>query len=282
MQKRLLMLIDGTFHLYRSYHSLPYLINKQKPITIIYVFLNIIKNLINTFKPSHIAITFDNKNKNFRHKIFNKYKINRPKMPKILSKQIKPLKKIIKFIGINYFLKNGFESDDIIGTISSKAKKYNLPVIISTNDKDLTQLVNKNIKIIDIKNKNILGPLEIKKKYGIKPNLIIDYLSLVGDKIDNIPGIPGIGKKTAIFLLNKIGNLKKIYKNLSIINYLNFRGSKKIKKKIEKNKKNIFLYYNLAKIQTNIQLNFNYSDLIIKKSNIKKLNNIFKKNSLKI
>lgn len=282
-KKKLLILIDGTLHLYRSYYALPTLINKdKKPRGAIYGFLRSIRNLINTYNPTHIAIVFDDSTKNFRNIIYKKYKLNRPKIPKKLLEQFKPLYKIIKYIGFSYFIIPEFEADDVIGTISLNAKKHNLPVIISTTDKDIAQLVNKNIQILDPKSKNILGPTEIKKKFGISPNLIIDYLSLTGDKIDNIPGIPGIGKKTAIVLLKKIGNLKKIYQNLNKINLLNFNCPKKIKNKIVKNKKNAFLSYKLAKLKTNIKLNINYSMLIINKLNIQKLNNVFKNNYLKI
>lgn len=274
------MLIDGTFHFYKSYYALPLLINKKKkPRGAIYGFLKTINKLIKQNKPTHIAIAFDSK-KNFRKKIFKKYKSNRKKIPKNLTKQIKPLYKIIKKIGIKFFIISGIEADDIIGTIATKFKKKT-PIIISTGDKDIAQLVTNTIKLIDNKQK-ILGPKEIIKKFGIKPNIINDYLALVGDRSDNIPGIPGIGKKTAIYLLNNIGNLKKIYKSINKINSLKIKISDNLINTIKKNEKNAFLYYKLTKIYTNINIKINYSDLIIKNSNIKKINKILKNNELNI
>lgn len=274
------MLIDGTFYIYKSYYALPMLINKKKkPIGAIYGFLNILNSLIKQYKPTHIAIAFDSK-KNFRKQIFKKYKSNRKKMPKNLIKQIKPLYKIIKKIGIKFFIIPGIEADDTIGAITLKFKKKT-PIIISTEDKDMAQLVTNKIKLLNNK-KKILGPKEIVEKFGIKPKLINDYLALVGDSSDNIPGIPGVGKKTAVNLLNNIGNLKKIYKNINKIHLLNPKISNNLINTIKKNEKKAFLYYKLTTIYTKTNIKINYSDLIIKQSNINKLNKILKNNQLNV
>lgn len=277
----MLILIDGTYSLYRSYYALPLLINKKKkPRGAIYGFLNTLNSIIKKHKPTYMAIVFDSKKKNFRKKLFKKYKYNRKKMPYNLIKQIRPLYKIIKKIGIKVFDVPGFEADDTIGTIAVKFKKK-IPIIINTCDKDMAQLVTNRIKLLDGK-KNIIGPKEIIKKFGIKPNLIVDYLALSGDYSDNIPGIPGIGKKTAIKLLNNIGNIKKVYENIDKINLYNFNISDNLIEKIKKNKKIAMLSYKLAKIYTKINIKINYSDLIIKNSNIEKIEKILKNNKLEI
>ncbi|WP_367670726.1 5'-3' exonuclease H3TH domain-containing protein [Sodalis-like secondary symbiont of Drepanosiphum platanoidis] len=270
--KKKFLLVDGSIYLYKAYYSAPFLKNSlKKPSGAIFIMINMLKKLFIKYNPQYFLIVFDAGGKTFRHKLFFKYKSNRSSMPENLKKQIKPLYSILKSIGLPLISINGIEADDIIGTLAIKAQNNNFDVFINTDDKDMAQLVSKNINIISINNNILFKSKDIKKKFGINPSLIIDYLSLVGDDSDNIPGVLGIGKKTAIYLLNTIGNIKNIYKFLDKNKKLNISKNKFIKKTLIKNKKIAFLSYKLAKIKTNISLKFNIEKFIIKKPNIKKI-----------
>ncbi|WDR80340.1 hypothetical protein ONB70_01325 [Candidatus Purcelliella pentastirinorum] len=277
MQKKNLFLIDGTYYLYNSYYIFPLLKNNiGEPTGAIFGIINMIYNLIDMFNPKYLAIIFDHKSKNFRNKLFKRYKSNRLPMPTNLIKQIKPVKKIIKYMGIKSICISGIEADDVIGTIAKNyTKKNNNKVFIKTNDQDMFQLITKNIKILTKKNE-ILDKNIILKRYGISPKFKNDHIALSGDKADNIPGISGIGKVTANKLIQIFGNIENIYKNINKINIISIRKKKEIIDQLKKNKKKIFFYKSLATIKTNIKLNISNNDLLIKNQKINKLKKIFK------
>lgn len=273
-----ILLIDGTFFLYRSYYGIPKSKNSFNTSTnAIYGFLKTIKKLLIQYNSKKIVIIFDSKGKTFRNKLFKKYKANRRIMPEDLINQIKPLYKIIKFLGLYILHIKGFEADDIIGTVAKKINKTNNSVLIATGDKDMLQLVTSKVKIINIKSNNIIDTKEIKDKYGFNPKLIIDFIALMGDRCDNIPGIFGIGKKTAQLLIKEIGSLNQIYNNLDKIHALKIRGYKSITEKLIKNKELAFISYKLATINTDIKINFIIENITINKPNEKELLKIFKK-----
>lgn len=247
------LIIDGTFCLYRSYYAFPLLKNKKNDhCGAIYGFLNTLKKLKNTIFPKKIIIAFDSEKKNFRHKIFLQYKQNRKMIPDILKQQIHPLQKIIEYMGILIIMIPKIEADDIIGSIVNTLKKKNTKkIFIFTNDKDIAQLVNQHIFIINSKFQ-ILDRNAIKKKYGIIPKCIPDFLALTGDTSDNIPGVYGIGKKTAIILINKFKYIKNIYKKNNLIKIKEIRNGNNIFKKLTKNKKQAFLSLKLTTIQKNL------------------------------
>lgn len=266
IKKKILMLIDGSNYLYRAYYVFPSLINNYgESIGAIYGVLNMLNSLSKRYYFDELIIIFDTKYKNFRNNLFKEYKANRKPMPINLQKQIIPLFKIIKAMGIPVLSVKGVEADDVIGTLAVKAVQNGNNVLISTSDKDMAQLVSCNINIIDNISNTILGPKEIVFKFGVSPELIIDYLALVGDNIDNIPGVPGIGSKTAQILLQKIGGLNILYKQLNNVSKLKFRGNKNIANQLNKHRDTAFLSYNLAKIKTDVRLNFTYDQLKIKK-----------------
>ncbi|QJC36253.1 hypothetical protein GJT99_01925 [Enterobacteriaceae endosymbiont of Donacia cincticornis] len=263
--KKKIILIDGTFYLYRAYYALPNLTNsKGYPTGAIYGFINMFNKIIKMNINSYFLIIFDTKGKSFRKKIFSKYKLTRTKMPNNLVIQIKPLYKIIKAMGYNVIAIKNIEADDIIGTLSKYAEKRSYFIFIFSIDKDIAQLVTKNIKMVNPINYSISGPKEIYSKYGVHPKFISDLLALSGDSIDNIPGIPGIGNKISQKLINKLGNLKSIYQNITNIDNINFRGGENIKKKLIKYKKLVFLYHKLTKIKTNISFSQEYLNFKIK------------------
>ncbi|WP_225639449.1 DNA polymerase I [Candidatus Profftia sp. (ex Adelges kitamiensis)] len=270
-----LILVDGSSYLYRAHYAYPPLANSTgKPTSAIYGVLNMLRNLILQYHPSHLAVIFDAKGKTFRDQLFIEYKSHRQPMPEKLYKQIEPLHKILKALGLPLLTVLGVEADDVIGTLAKSAEKYGRHVLISTNDKDMAQLVTPNITLLNTNN-TILGPKEVFDKYGVPPELIIDLLSLMGDSSDNIPGVPTIGKKIAQTLLLEIGNLKEIYNNLDKIANLRFRGSKNISTQLKLYKYQAELSYLLATIKTNVTLEIDYHDLHRKQINTTELHKLF-------
>ncbi len=259
-----LILVDGSSYLYRAYHAFPPLTNSSgEPTGAMYGVLNMLRSLIMQYKPSHVAVVFDAKGKTFRDELFAEYKSHRPPMPDDLCSQIEPLHKMVKAMGLPILVVPGVEADDVIGTLALQAEKEGRSVLISTGDKDMAQLVTPNITLINTMNNTILGPDEVEEKYGIPPELIIDFLALMGDSSDNIPGVPGVGEKTALGLLQGIGGLNEIYARLDEIASLGFRGAKTLGSKMEQHKEVAFLSYQLATIKTDVELDKCCSDLAV-------------------
>ncbi|PPI87794.1 hypothetical protein CRV12_03070 [Candidatus Pantoea edessiphila] len=270
-----LILIDGSSVLYRAYHVFPSLTNsKGEPIGAIFGFINVLKSLIKKYNSTHIGIVFDISKKTFRNKIFVNYKCNRSPMPSNLVIQIEPLYDIISAMGLRVITVTDVEADDVIGTLVVKYTKLDFSILISSNDKDMAQLVRSNVNLIS-NTKSILGPYEIEQKYGVLPELIVDLIAIMGDRSDNIPGIPRIGQKTAINLIKTLGNIKSIYSNLNKISSLSFRGAKNTAIKLEQYRDLAFLSYNLAKIKTDVVIHLDYEDLAIKDINIVALKKAF-------
>ncbi|MDG6479202.1 DNA polymerase I [Glaesserella parasuis] len=261
--KNLLVLVDGSSYLYRAFHAFPPLTNKQgEPTGAMYGVLNMLKSLIAQVEPSHIAVVFDAKGKTFRDELFEQYKSHRPPMPDELRSQIQPLHAIIKALGIPLLSIEGVEADDVIGTLAVQASQAGKHVLISTGDKDMAQLVNDHIMLINTMNNTLLDREGVIEKYGIPPELIIDYLALLGDSSDNIPGVKGVGEKTAIALLQGIGSMQAIYANLDKVAELSFRGAKTFAPKLEAEKETADLSYLLATIKTDVALDVTYDQLI--------------------
>lgn len=258
-----LVLVDGSSYLYRAFHAFPPLTNKQgEPTGAMYGVLNMLKSLIAQVEPSHIAVVFDAKGKTFRDELFEQYKSHRPPMPDELRSQIQPLHAIIKALGIPLLSIEGVEADDVIGTLAVQASQAGKHVLISTGDKDMAQLVNDHIMLINTMNNTLLDREGVIEKYGIPPELIIDYLALLGDSSDNIPGVKGVGEKTAIALLQGIGSMQAIYANLDKVAELSFRGAKTFAPKLEAEKETADLSYLLATIKTDVALDVTYDQLV--------------------
>ncbi|WFQ79130.1 DNA polymerase I [Xenorhabdus sp. SF857] len=259
-----LILVDGSSYLYRAYHAFPPLTNSSgEPTGAMYGVLNMLRSLIMQYKPSHVAVVFDAKGKTFRDELFAEYKSHRPPMPDDLRLQIEPLHKMVNAMGLPILVVPGVEADDVIGTLALQAEKEGRSVLISTGDKDMAQLVTPNITLINTMTNTILGPEEVEGKYGIPPELIIDFLALMGDSSDNIPGVPGVGEKTALGLLQGIGGLDEIYARLDDIASLGFRGAKTLAGKMEQHKAMAYLSYQLATIKTDVELDRTCLDLSV-------------------
>lgn len=209
-----LLLVDGSSYLYRAFHAMPDFRNKDnEPTGVIYGVLNMLRNIHTRYPSDYSVCIFDAKGKTFRNEIYPDYKANRPSMPDELACQIEPLKEAIEAMGWPMIIKSGVEADDVIGTLAKQANEQNISVTISTGDKDLAQLVNNKTKLINTMTNEELDVAGVEKKFGVAPELIIDYLSIVGDKADNIPGVEKAGPKTALKWLFEYGNLEKIINN---------------------------------------------------------------------
>ena len=271
-----LVLVDGSSYLYRAFHAFPPLTNSAgEPTGAMYGVLNMLKSLISQVQPSHIAVVFDAKGKTFRDEMFEQYKSHRPPMPDDLRKQIQPLHDIIRALGIPLLVIEGVEADDVIGTLAVAASKANQKVLISTGDKDMAQLVDDNIMLINTMNNTLLDREAVIEKYGIPPELIIDYLALMGDSADNIPGVAGVGEKTALGLLQGIGSMAEIYANLDKVAELPIRGAKKLGDKLLAEKEMADLSYRLATIKTDVALDITPEKLTLGASNNDQLTEYF-------
>lgn len=275
--KQPIIIIDGNLYLYRSYFTFQNFNKAETPFGAIYGMLKTIQNILQkNYHSKKIIIIFDSSKKTFRKKIFKEYKNNRPAMPNRLYIQIDPLLKILKDIGIKTLSISGIEADDIIGSFAYKMEKEGEKVLIVSHDKDMLQLVTNNINILNLSKKTIINSQKIKEKYGIYPKEFIDLLALMGDTSDNIPGIPKIGVKTALFLLKEFSNIKNIYKNIEKIPLLSFRNAKNTTIQLKNYKKTAFISYELAKIKLDIPINITSKEIIIKKECFKKLSSLIK------
>ena len=271
-----LVLVDGSSYLYRAFHAFPPLTNSAgEPTGAMYGVLNMLKSLISQVQPSHIAVVFDAKGKTFRDEMFEQYKSHRPPMPDDLRKQIQPLHDIIRALGIPLLVIEGVEADDVIGTLAVAASKANQKVLISTGDKDMAQLVDDNIMLINTMNNTLLDRDAVIEKYGSPPQLNIDYFALMGDSADNIPGVAGVGEKTALGLLQGIGSMAEIYANLDKVAELPIRGAKKLGDKLLAEKEMADLSYRLATIKTDVALDITPEQLTLGASNNDQLTEYF-------
>ncbi|UPQ87928.1 DNA polymerase I [Vibrio sinaloensis] len=258
-----LILIDGSSYLYRAFHAYPgTMSNGDIPTNAVYGVVNMLRSMMRQFASDRVAVVFDAKGKTFRDEMFPEYKANRPPMPDDLRCQIEPLHNVIRAMGLPLICVPGVEADDVIGTLAHQASQNGVPVLISTGDKDMAQLVDDNITLINTMTNVVLDREGVIEKFGIPPELIIDYLALMGDKVDNIPGVPGVGDKTATALLQGIGSLEDIYQNLDDIAGLGFRGSKAMAKKLIDNKDNAMMSYELATIKLDVELEQSYQELV--------------------
>ncbi len=200
-----IFLIDGHSYLYRAYHATPYLANsKGLPTNATYAFTNMLRKLLNEKKPDNVIAIFDSKVPSFREEIFKEYKATRPPMPSNMPVQIPYVKKIIEAMGIPVVEEDGFEADDVIGTLVEKLKEKDVELYLVTGDKDMMQFVSENVFVFDSMKGVVLGEQEVTEKFGVKPSFIPDFLALCGDVSDNIPGVLGIGEKTARELVSTL------------------------------------------------------------------------------
>ena len=250
-----LVLVDGSSYLYRAYHALPPLTNsKGQPTGAVKGVINMLRRLRKDYPQSPIAVVFDAKGKTFRDELFAEYKANRPPMPEDLRPQVQPIHDIVQAMGLPLLVIDGVEADDVIGTLARQATAQQRYVVISTGDKDMAQLVNEHVTLVNTMTDSVLDIPGVHAKYGFGPELMIDYLALMGDKVDNIPGVPGVGEKTAQGLIQGIGGLDAIYADLEKVRSLSFRGAKTMPEKLIEHRDMAYLSYRLATIKTDVEL----------------------------
>ncbi|MCC6295814.1 MAG: DNA polymerase I [Pseudomonadales bacterium] len=257
-----LVLVDGSSYLYRAFHALPPLTNsKGAPTGAVKGVIAMLRRLVKDYPGSPVAVVFDAKGKTFRDELFDRYTAHRPPMPDDLRAQSQPIHDLVRALGLPLLVVEGVEADDVIGTLATAATQRRRPVVISTGDKDMAQLVDGHITLVNTMTNTVLDGAGVAEKFGVPPALIIDYLALVGDKSDNIPGVPGIGEKTAVALLNALGGLEAIYGDLEKVRALPVRGAKQLPEKLAEHREAAFLSRQLATIRCDVPLELDVDDL---------------------
>ena len=257
-----LILVDGSSYLFRAYHALPALTNSKGLNTgAAKGVIGMIRKLVADYAGDQVVVIFDAKGPTFRNEIYSEYKANRPPMPDELREQIEPIHQTIRAMGLPLICIGGVEADDVIGTLSVQAAAQQREVVISTGDKDMAQLVNDHVTLINTMNNTIMDHDGVVAKFGVPPNLIIDLLALMGDKVDNIPGVAGVGEKTATALLQHLGGIEDIFAQLEAVPDLPIRGAKSLAAKLADAKSDAELSYELATIKTDCDLGLGDGDL---------------------
>ena len=255
MSEAPLVLVDGSSYLYRAFHALPPLSTSGGQATgAVKGVINMLRRLQKDYPDSTVVVVFDAPGKTFRDDLYAEYKANRPSMPEELREQIDPIHGIVEAMGLPLLSVAGVEADDVIGTLAVQAAAAERPVLISTGDKDMAQLVDDRITLVNTMTNTVLDPAGVQDKFGIGPELIIDLLALMGDKSDNIPGVPGVGEKTALGLLQGLGGLDAIYSRLDQVADLDFRGARTMAEKLLAGKEMAYLSARLATIKTDVEL----------------------------
>ena len=266
---RPVVLIDGSSYLFRAFHALPPLTNPSGLHTnAIKGVISMIRKLQKDYADAQLVVVFDAKGKSFRNDIYADYKAHRPPMPEELREQIAPIHAIIRAMGLPLLIIEGVEADDVIGTLARQAEAHDCQVIISTGDKDMAQLVDDHVSLINTMTNTFMDASGVVEKFGVPPQHIVDYLALMGDKVDNIPGVPGVGEKTAVGLVAGLGSLEDIYANLDKVKDLSFRGAKTMAAKLEEHKDAALLSKVLATIKCDVALEQNLSELVSQPADI--------------
>ena len=258
-----LVLVDGSSYLYRAFHALPPLITSTGiPAGAVKGVIAMMRRMVKDYPGSPVVVVFDAKGKTFRDELYKEYKSHRPPMPDDLRQQIEPIHQIIRAMGLPLLMVDGVEADDVIGTLALESSAKQRPVVISTGDKDMAQLVNEHVTLVNTMTETHMGRQGVIDKFGVPPELIIDYLALIGDKSDNIPGVPGVGEKTALAMLQGIGGLEAIYADLEKVRELEFRGAKKMPEKLSEHRDLADISYLLATIKTDVSLGRDIDSLV--------------------
>ncbi|MBZ5485937.1 DNA polymerase I [Halomonas aquamarina] len=278
MARAPIVLVDGSSYLYRAFHALPPLTaSNGQPTGAVKGVINMLKRLIKDYPKSPMAVVFDAPGKTFRDDIYAEYKAHRPPMPDDLRSQVAPLHACVKALGLPLLCIEGVEADDVIGTLAHHATQAGRDAVISTGDKDMAQLVNAHITLVNTMKDETLDEAGVEAKFGLPPSLIIDFLALMGDKVDNIPGVPGVGEKTALGLLQGMGGgLDAIYADLERVKTLSFRGAKTMPKKLEEHREQAYLSYELATIKVDCELPVGLDELEIAHPDREQLAELYK------
>lgn len=274
-KKTPLILVDGSSYLFRAFHALPPLTSsKGQPTGAIYGVINMLKKLVDEYQPEHMAVVFDAKGKTFRSDIYKEYKAHRPPMPDDLRSQIEPIHQIVDALGYPRIVIPKVEADDVIGTLARQAEADGYDVLISTGDKDLAQLVTDKISLINTMNNHLSTPESVVEKFGVPAEKIIDYLALIGDTADNIPGVPKVGPKTAVKWLTQYDSMDNIIKHAD-----EFKG--KVGEYLRDSLEQLPVSYQLATIVCDVELEQSPSQLNLQPANNDSLQELYSEYELK-
>ncbi|RUO35909.1 DNA polymerase I [Aliidiomarina sanyensis] len=271
------ILVDGSSYLFRAYYAPPHLTNSAgEPTGAIYGVVNMLRSLLKQYNPTHMAVIFDAKGETFRNDMYAEYKANRPPMPDDLRSQIEPLHQIIRALGLPLISIEGVEADDVIGTLAMQASEEGRTTLISTGDKDMAQLVNDHVILINTMTNTVLDHDAVIEKYGVRPDQMIDFLALMGDSSDNIPGLPGVGEKTALAMLQGMGSIDAMLEEPDKLAELSFRGAKSMPDKIREHRDILLLSKELATIKLDVELEFKPEQLTLSEPDDQRLAELYK------
>ncbi len=263
------ILVDGSSYLFRAFHALPPLTNsKGQPTGAVYGVINMLRKLREEYQPEYMAVVFDAKGKTFRHDIYKEYKAHRPPMPDELKTQIEPLHQLVKALGFPLISVEGVEADDVIGTLASNATQQKKEMLISTGDKDLAQLVSPHVTLINTMNNEVLDEAGVEGKFEVPPARIIDYLTLVGDTSDNIPGVPKVGPKTAVKWLKQYDSLDNLLQHKEEV-------SGKIGDNLRNSVDDLPMSRDLVTIRCNLDLGLDLADLKMQQPDNESLHDMY-------
>lgn len=264
-----IVLVDGSSYLFRAFHAMPPLTNSKGLNTgAVYGVINMLRKLQEEYKPESMAVIFDAKGKTFRHDMYKEYKANRPPMPDDLREQIEPLHQIVEALGYPMLVVGGVEADDVIGTLAKQASDSGSNMLISTGDKDMAQLVTEHVTLINTMNNSLMDPAGVEEKFDVTADQIIDYLALVGDKVDNIPGVPSVGPKTAVKWLKLYGSMQGVIDHADEI-----KG--KVGEKLRDSVGHLPLSYELATIDCELELEAGLDDLTLQTPDKERLKELY-------
>ena len=265
-----IILVDGSSYLYRAYHALPPLMtSNNQPTGAIKGVISMIKRILIDHPESPLAVVFDAKGKTFRHDMYSEYKANRPPMPEDLVLQIEPIHRIISLMGIKLIMVSGVEADDVIGTLAEQARQKKLNTVISTGDKDMTQLVCESVSVVNTMSGELLDESGVIKKFGVDPDHITDYLALIGDKSDNVPGVDKVGPKTAVKWLQEYSDIEGVISNAESI-------GGKVGENLRSSIETLKLAHELVKIKIDVPLDVGIEDLQVQEPSSEELSELYK------
>ncbi|MCK4261868.1 hypothetical protein KAX00_02050 [bacterium] len=272
VQKKRLFLIDGSSYAYRAFYAIKNLgTSKGKPTNAVYGFTRLLMKLVREERPDYLAVAFDLPAPTFRHKEFAEYKAQRPEMPDDLQSQIPLIKEVISAFNIPLFELEGYEADDILATLARRAEKEGMDVFILTPDKDILQIVGDSIKVLSFHKEGLIYDEDkVRERFGVRPQEMPDLMSLMGDSSDNIPGVPGIGEKTAAKLIQEFESLESVLNNLERI------PNKKQRESLKKFSEQAELSKRLATIDEKVPLSVDFQQLRSGEANRERLAEIFR------
>lgn len=255
-------LIDGSSYVFRAYFALPPLSNSTGlPTQAIYGFTNMILKLLKTHRPRYLAVVFDAGRETFRNQLYRDYKGNRPDTPADLIPQFPYFRKLLEAMNIAVLEMEGFEADDLIATLARHFSSRGNEVVIVSGDKDLMQLIGKSVRLLDTTKEKWIGVEEVREKFGVEPEKVVEVMALMGDSVDNIPGVKGIGEKTASALIQRFHSLENLFDHLDELEKTGLRGMARLRKALTDGKASAFLSRDLATVRTDVPIHVEWARL---------------------